>query len=72
MLIGARGMANRTKVNVQQLVAATALPGDVETVYHAVMLDPLTAAACTLSQIRSMVDALLSAQARWRPQFHHI
>ena len=60
---------NRTNVNVQELVVEAALTGDVEAVYHAVMLDPLTAAVCTLPQIRSMVDELLAAQARWLPQF---
>jgi alpha-galactosidase len=33
------------------------------------MLDPLTAAVCTLDQIRAMVDELLAAQAQWLPQF---
>jgi alpha-galactosidase len=42
----------------------------VEAVHHAVMLDPLTAAVCTLPQIRSMVDEMLGAQSQWLPQFH--
>jgi len=62
---------NRTNVNAQELMVAAALTGDVEAVYHAVMLDPLTAAVCTLSQIRSMVDELLAAEAQWLPQFCH-
>jgi alpha-galactosidase len=41
-------------------------------VHHAVMLDPLTAAVCTLPEIRSMVDEMLEAQARWLPQFSEI
>jgi alpha-galactosidase len=41
----------------------------VEHVYHAVMLDPLTGAVCTLDQIRSMVDEMLEAEAGWLPQF---
>jgi alpha-galactosidase len=63
---------NRTNVNVQQLIVEAALTGDVESVYHAVMLDPLTAAVCTLPQIRAMVDELLVAQARWLPQFPEV
>jgi alpha-galactosidase len=31
--------------------------------------EPLTAAVCTLDQIRAMVDELLAAQAQWLPQF---
>jgi alpha-galactosidase len=38
-------------------------------VYYAVMMDPLTGAVCTLPQIRSMVDEMLAAQAKWLPQF---
>ena len=33
------------------------------------MLDPLTAAVCTLPEIHSMVDEMLEAQARWLPKF---
>jgi len=60
---------NRTNVNVQELIVEAALTGDVEAAYYAVMLDPLTAAVCTLPQIRSMVDELLAAQSQWLPQF---
>jgi alpha-galactosidase len=54
---------------VQELTVEAALTGNVEAVHHAVMLDPLTAAVCTLPQIHSMVDEMLEAQARWLPQF---
>ena len=60
---------NRTNINVQELTVEAALTGDVEAVHHAVMLDPLTAAVCTLPEIRSMVDEMLVAQAQWLPQF---
>lgn len=60
---------NRTNINVQELTVEAALTGDVEAVHHAVMLDPLTAAVCTLPQIRSMVDEMLEAQVQWLPQF---
>ena len=45
------------------------LASDVDAVYHAVMLDPLTGAVCTLPQIRAMVDEMLAAQKQWLPQF---
>lgn len=60
---------NRTNINVQELTVEAALTGNLEAVYHAVMLDPLTAAVCTLDQIRAMVDAMLAAQSQWLPQF---
>ena len=60
---------NRTNVNVQELIVDAALNGDLDAVYHAVMLDPLTGAVCTLPQIRQMVSELLTAQKQWLPQF---
>lgn len=60
---------NRTNINVQELIVEAALTGDIEAVYHAVMLDPLTGAVCTLDQIRAMVGEMLEAQAHWLPQF---
>jgi alpha-galactosidase len=59
----------RTNVNVQELIVEAVRSGDVEVVYHAVMLDPLTAAVCTLPQVRAMVDEMLAAQAHWLPRF---
>ena len=61
---------NRTNINVQELAVGAALTGDEEAVRHAVMLDPLTAAVCTLPEIHAMVDEMLDAQANWLPQFH--
>jgi alpha-galactosidase len=60
---------NRANVNVQELIVEAALSGDTEAVHHAVSLDPLTAAVCTLEQIRAMTAELLEAQAPWLPQF---
>ena len=39
-----------TNVNVQQLTAEAALTGDPEHIVHALALDPLTAAVCTLQR----------------------
>ena len=60
---------NRTSINVQELIVEAALFGEMDAVYYAVSLDPLTAAVCTLPQIHAMVDELLAAQARWLPEF---
>jgi alpha-galactosidase len=60
---------NRTNINVQELIVHAALAGDTEAIHHAVMLDPLTAAVCTLPQIHDMVDELLASQRQWLPQF---
>ncbi|HWT22198.1 MAG TPA: alpha-glucosidase/alpha-galactosidase [Solirubrobacteraceae bacterium] len=63
------GALNRTNVNVQELVVEAALTGSVEAVHHAVALDPLTAAACTLGEAERMTAELLDAQRAWLPQF---
>lgn len=60
---------NRTNVNVQALTVEAALTGEVDALYQAVALDPLTSAVCTLPEIREMVDEMVSAQAQWLPQF---
>ena len=56
---------NRTNINVQELIVEAAVKRNKDAIYHAVALDPLTAAICTLLQIHQMVDELLVAQARW-------
>jgi alpha-galactosidase len=60
---------NRTNINVQDLIVQAALSGEVDAIYHAVMLDPLTAAVCTLPQIHAMVAEMLAAEKQWLPQF---
>jgi len=60
---------NRTNINVQELIVEAAVTADVDAVYYAAMLDPLTAAVCTLPQIHDMVTEMLEAQAQWLPQF---
>jgi alpha-galactosidase len=58
---------NRTNINVQELIVEAALTGDGDAVFHAVMLDPLTAAVLTLPQIHAMVTEMLTEQAAWLP-----
>lgn len=58
-----------TNVNVQNLAAEAALTGNPEYLVHALALDPLTGAVCTLKEIREMTTELLEAQRQWLPQF---
>jgi alpha-galactosidase len=60
---------NRNQINVQELIVEAALRGDADAVFHAIMVDPLTAAVCTLPQIHEMVNEMLEAQEQWLPQF---
>lgn len=61
----------RTNVNVQELVVEAILGQRRDHVYHAAMLDPHTAATLDLSQIRAMVDELLTAHRAVLPEFLH-
>ena len=60
---------NRTNINVQELAVQAALTGNLDHVYQAVMLDPLTAGLLTLTEIRAMVDEMIQAEAQWLPEF---
>ena len=59
----------QTNINVQTLGAIAGIEGDTEAVVHAVALDPLASAVCTLSEIRRMCSEMLEAQRAWLPQF---
>ena len=58
-----------TNVNVQVLAAEAGLQGDTEHVVHAVAMDPLAGAVCTLKEIRDMCGEMIEAQRQWLPQF---
>jgi alpha-galactosidase len=58
-----------TNVNVQILAAEAVLNADTESIVHAVAMDPLTSAVCTLKQIREMCSEMLEAERKWMPQF---
>lgn len=60
---------NLTNINVQRLAVEAALTGDPEHIVHACALDPLSAAALTLKEIRDMASEMLEAEQQWLPQF---
>ena len=60
---------NQTQVNVHTLAAEASLTGETEHIVHAMALDPLTGAVCTLKQIRDMASEMLEVQREWLPQF---
>jgi len=60
---------NMTNVLVQGLTVEAAIQGDPELAMQAVSLDPLTAAVCTLHEVREMVSELFTAESQWLPQF---
>ncbi|KKL79298.1 hypothetical protein LCGC14_2016260, partial [marine sediment metagenome] len=56
---------NRLTVNQVQCAVEAALTRDLDMVYAAVAMDPLTSALLTLPQIRRMVDEMMRSQRRW-------
>lgn len=58
-----------TNITVQTLCAEAALSGDPEHLVHALALDPLTAAVCTLKEVREMATEMLEALRPYLPQF---
>lgn len=60
---------NLTNINVQSLAILAAHTLKKEHVYHAVMLDPHTAAELSLDDITSMCDDLFEAEKDWLPQY---
>ncbi len=60
----------RTNINVQILTAEAALTRKKDHIYHAAMLDPLTAANLTIDEIYSMTDKMLEAHGNFLPKFN--
>lgn len=58
---------NRSNIAVQTLAVQAVLTGRREHVYHAVAVDPLTAAHLTLDEIRDMTDELFAAHRALLP-----
>jgi len=54
---------------VQKLSVEAAVRGDINLLYQAALMDPLTGAVCTTEEIRQMVDEMLVAGAEWLPQY---
>ena len=58
-----------TSAQIEELAVEGSLRGDREMIYQAICYDPLTAAVCSLREIRSMVDEMFEANKEWLPQF---
>jgi alpha-galactosidase len=60
----------RTNINVQILTAEAAITKKREHIYHAALLDPLTAANLTIDEIYSMTDKLIEAHGNYLPKYN--
>ncbi|MBQ8541293.1 MAG: alpha-glucosidase/alpha-galactosidase [Clostridia bacterium] len=54
---------------VQKLSVEAAVNADINLLYQAAMMDPLTGSVCTPDEIKQMVDEMLVAGEKWLPQY---
>lgn len=57
----------QTNINVQALTVEAVMTGNPEHIYHAVLMDPMTAAVLSMDEVHSMVDEMLEAHADYLP-----
>ena len=60
----------RTNINVQILTAEAAITKKREHIYHAALLDPLTASNLTIDEIYSMTDKMIEAHGYYLPKYN--
>ena len=58
-----------SNISMQRLAVKAAVDSDLEAVYQACLLDPLTAATLAPHQIRNMADEMMAAQKQWLSNF---
>jgi alpha-galactosidase len=56
-------------MSVYECTVQAILEGNKEAIYHAMMLDPLASAVCSLDEIRQMTDEMLEAERDYLPEF---
>lgn len=60
---------NTVTAQGEELAVEGCLAGDKEMIYHACVNDPLTAAVCSLEEIKRMVEEMFEANKDYLPQF---
>jgi alpha-galactosidase len=60
---------NQQHMAFHDLAATAVLEENREAAVHALMLDPLTAAVCSLAEARQMFDEMVAAQGDYLPEF---
>ena len=56
---------NRAHMSFHELAVQAVLEKDREAALHALMIDPLTSAVCSLDEIRELFDALYEAEREY-------
>ena len=63
---------NHVNVMVEEMAVEACLTGDPRMVFHAILHDPLTAAVCSMEEIKTMVNEMLKQNAPYLPTFKHL
>lgn len=58
-----------TTARIEDMIAEAAVTGDKEAVYHALYMDPLCSAVCSLEEIKRMADLLFEKNRDYLPAF---
>jgi alpha-galactosidase len=58
-----------TSAQIEEMAVEASLSGDREMIYRAICYDPLTAAVCSLREIRDLTDEMFMMNREWLPQF---
>jgi len=58
-----------TSAQIETLVVQGSIEGDKEKIVHAILYDPLSAAVCSMQEIRDMVNEMFEKNKAYLPQF---
>jgi alpha-galactosidase len=61
---------NTVNAQCEELAVEGCIAGDKEMIYHSIINDPLTAAVCSLEEIKRMVNEMFEANKELLPQFN--
>ena len=57
---------------IEELAVQAALEGDPQKVFQAILFDPLTSAVCSMEEIHTMVQEMLTKNAEYLTYFHSL
>jgi len=58
-----------TSARIEEMVVDAYMSGDKRKIFHAICMDPLSAAVCSLQEIKNMVDEMFEANKDYLPMF---
>jgi len=61
-----------TSAYSEELAVEGCMEGDPKKIFQAICFDPLTAAVCSLDEIKAMTNELFAFNKEWLPHFKHI